>query len=54
MEKHITPMDFAEHFRKLGVSENSKVYYMVDFYEIDFMKGIGSKSRWDVHYLQVC
>ena len=44
-EKHITPMDFAEHLRKLDVRENSKVYYMVDFYEMDIMKGIGSKSR---------
>ena len=38
-------MDFAEHLRKLDVPENSKVYYMVDFYEMDIMKGIGSKSR---------
>ena len=44
-EKHIAPMDFAEHLRKSEVSENSKVYYMVDFYEMDFMEGIGSKSR---------
>ena len=44
-EKHITPMDFAEHLRKPGASENSKVCYMVDFYEMNFMKGIGSKSR---------
>ena len=29
-EKHITPMDFAEHLRKSDASENSKVYYMVD------------------------
>ena len=42
-EKHIAPMDFAEHLRKSEVSENSKVYYMVDFYEMDFMEGIGSK-----------
>ena len=40
--------------RQLDVSENSKVYYMIDFYEIDFMKGINSKSRWDVQYLEVC
>ena len=26
---------------------------MVDFYGMDFMKGIGSKIRWDVQYLQV-
>ena len=32
-EKHITPMDFAEDLRKSDVSENSKVCYMVDFYE---------------------
>ena len=25
--KFITPMDFAEHYRKTDVSENSKVYY---------------------------
>ena len=47
-------MDFAEHLRTSDVSENSKVYYMVDFYETDFMKGIGSKSRWDIQYLEVC
>ena len=44
-EKHITPMDFAEHLRKSDVSENSKVYYMVDFCKMEFMKGVGSKSR---------
>ena len=44
-EKHITSMDFAEHLRKSDVSENSKIYYMIDFYKMDFMKGIGSKSR---------
>ena len=43
-EKHITPMDFAKHLRKSDAPENSKVY-MVDFCEMDFMKGIGSKSR---------
>ena len=26
-EEYITLMDFAEHFRKSGVSENIKVYY---------------------------
>ena len=26
-EKHITPMDFAEHLRKSDVSEKRKVYY---------------------------
>ena len=26
-EKYITLMDFAEHLRKSGVSENSKFYY---------------------------
>ena len=25
--KYITPMDFAEHFRKLDLSENRKLYY---------------------------
>ena len=29
-------------------------FIMVDFYEMDFMKGIGSKSGWDVQYLEVC
>ena len=38
-EKHIAPMDFAEHLRKSDVSENSTVY-MVDIYGMDFMKGI--------------
>ena len=52
-EKYITPMDFAEHLRKSDVSENRKVYYMVDFYEMDFTKVIGSKSRWDVQYLEM-
>ena len=42
--KRITSIDFTEHLRKLDVSENRKVYYMVNFYEMDFMKGIGSKS----------
>ena len=27
LEKFITPMNFAEHFRKSDVSENSKVYH---------------------------
>ena len=27
LEKYITPMNFAEHFRKSDVSENSKVYH---------------------------
>ena len=35
-------MNFAKHLRKSDVSENSKVYYMVDFCEMDFMKSIGS------------
>ena len=26
-------------------------FIMVDFYEMNFMKAIGSKSRWDVQYL---
>ena len=29
-------------------------FIMADFYEMDFMNGIGSKSRWDVQYLEVC
>ena len=33
-------MDFAEHIRKSGVSENRKVYILLDFYEMDFMKSI--------------
>ena len=47
-------MDFTERLRKSDILENSKVYYMVDFYEMDFMKSIGSKSRWDVQYIEVC
>ena len=47
-------MDFAEHHRKSDVSKNSKVYYMINFYEMDFMKGIGSKSRQDVQYFEIC
>ena len=31
-EKYITAIDFAEHLRKSDVSENSKVYYMVNSY----------------------
>ena len=38
-EEHIALMDFAEHLRKSDVSENSKVF-MVDIYEMDFMKGV--------------
>ena len=29
-------------------------FVMVDFYETDFMKGTGIKSRWEVQYLEVC
>ena len=29
-------------------------FIMVHFYEIDYMKCIGSKSRWDLQYLEVC
>ena len=28
-------------------------FTMVDFYEMDFMKDVGSKGRWDVQYLEV-
>ena len=38
-------MNFAKHLRKSDVLENSKVYYMVNFYEMEFMKGTDSKSR---------
>ena len=44
--KYITPMDFAEHFRKLDLSENRKLYYGW------FLRN-GLKSRWDVQYLEV-
>ena len=29
-------------------------FIMANLYEMDFMKGIGSKSRSDVPYLKVC
>ena len=29
-------------------------FIIVDFYEMDFMIGIRSKSRWDIQYLEVC
>ena len=48
-EKHIAPMDFAEHLRKSDVSENSKVY-MVDVYKMDFMKGIVILVKVDEMY----
>ena len=28
-------------------------FIVVDFFKMDFMKGTGSKSRWDVQYLEV-
>ena len=47
-------MNFVEYLKKSDVSQNSKAYYMIEFYEMDFMEGIGSKSRWDAQYLEVC
>ena len=54
-EKQIDSMGFAEHLRKLDVSENSKVYYG------RFLRNglherycYVSKSRCDVQYLEVC
>ena len=29
-------------------------FITVDFCEMDFMKGIGSKSSWDAQNLEVC
>ena len=44
-KKDIAPMNFTEYRRKLGVSENSKVYWNErDCYV--------SKSRWDEQYLK--
>ena len=43
--KGITPMDFSECFRKLGVSEKSKVYWNERYCYI-------SQSRWDVKCLE--
>ena len=48
-EKHIAPMDFAEHLRKSDVSENKKVF-MVDFHGIDFIKGIVILVKVDEMY----
>ena len=42
-------MDFAEHLRKTDVSENSKVY-MVDFYEMDFIKSTNILVKVDEMY----
>ena len=42
--KDIILIDFAEYFRKLGVSENSKVYWNERYCYI-------SQSRWDVKCL---
>ena len=44
-EKEIVPMDFAEYFRKSGVSEKSKVSWNEKCCYI-------SKSRWNVPYLR--
>ena len=43
------PMDFTEYLRKSDVSENNKVY-MVDFYKMDFMKGIVILVKVDKMY----
>ena len=43
-------MDFAEHIRKSGVSENRKVYILLDFYEMDFMKSIVILVKVDEMY----
>ena len=54
-EKHITPVDFAEHLRKSHVSDNSKVYYgrlpQNGLHESYFCI---SKCRLDLQYLDVC
>ena len=42
-------MNFAKYLRKSDVSENSKVY-MVDIYEMDFMKGIVILVKVDEMY----
>ena len=42
-------MDFVEHLRKSDVPENSKVY-MVDIYEMNFMKGIVILVKVDEMY----
>ena len=53
-EKHLIPMDFAEHLRKSDVSDNSK-----DYYGQFLRNGLQercffiSKSRWDVQSLEV-
>ena len=43
-------MDFAEHIRKSSVSENRKVYILLDFYEMDFMKSIVILVKVDEMY----
>ena len=48
-----TLLEFAEHFRESDDSENSNVYYG-RFLWNGLRKGIGSKSIWDVQYLEVC
>ena len=44
-KKDIAPMNFTEYRRKLGVSENSKVYW-------NERNCYVSKSRWDEQYLK--
>ena len=43
-KRYITPMDVAQHCRKMDVSENGK-FIMVDSYEIDFLKSNFTKTR---------
>ena len=49
-EKHITPMDFNFQWTFKRIAK----FIMVNLYEMDFMKGVGSKGRSDVQYLKVC
>ena len=46
-------MDFAKYLRKLDVSEKSdfQKFFMVDFYEMDFMKGIVKLVKVDEMYI---
>ena len=44
-KKDIAPMNFTEYRRKLGVSENNKVYW-------NERNCYVSKSRWDEQYLK--
>ena len=52
-EKQITPMILQNILENQTFQRIAK-FIMVGFHEMDFMKGIGSKSRWDVQYLEVC